>query len=267
MTLYQVDTFTDNLFGGNPAAVVPLQKWPDDTLMQSIAAENNLAETAFVVPEGEQFNIRWFTPAVEMDLCGHATLAAAYVLFTAMGYAKKRIVFGSRSGLLNVTHDEGDWLTLDFPVDTYEQVEITKGMKGITKAKINHALKGKRDYMLVLDDQAAVVNSEFDQGAIRALGHAGVIVTAPGTDVDFVSRYFAPSFGIPEDPVTGSAHTTLIPYWAGVLNKSSLTARQLSPRGGYLRCALKGDRVLISGKAVLYMKGDIYVNWDKAELF
>jgi PhzF family phenazine biosynthesis protein len=267
MILYQVDAFTDSLFGGNPAAVIPLQKWPDDALMQNIAAENNLAETAFIVPEEDAFRIRWFTPMIEVDLCGHATLAAGYVLFTVLGYSKSQIVFLSKSGPLTVTHEVGDWLTLNFPADHYEEVDITKDMKAITSAKITAAFKGNRDYMFVLEDQDAVVNSEYDHHAIAQLGHAGIIVTAPGKDVDFVSRFFAPAFGIPEDPVTGSAHTTLIPYWANKLNKSSLIARQLSPRRGYLRCELQGDRVLMSGKAVMYMKGDLYIDWDKLEIF
>jgi PhzF family phenazine biosynthesis protein len=267
MVLYQVDAFTDTLFGGNPAAVIPLQKWPDDALMQNIAAENNLAETAFIVPEEDAFRIRWFTPLVEVDLCGHATLAAAYVLFAVLGYSKSKIVFLSKSGPLTVTHDDGDWLTLDFPADHYEEVQLTKAMKAITTGKILSAFKGKRDFMFVLEDQDAVLNSEYDQQAISQLGYAGIIVTARGEDVDFVSRFFAPAFGIPEDPVTGSAHTMLIPYWANRLNKTSLIARQLSPRRGYLRCELQGDRVLMSGKAVMYMKGDLYVDWDKMEVF
>ena len=267
MVLYQVDAFTDTLFGGNPAAVIPLQKWPEDALMQNIAAENNLAETVFIVPEEDAFRIRWFTPLVEVDLCGHATLASAYVLFTALGYSKSKIVFLSKSGPLTVTHENGDWLTLNFPADHLQEIAVTNEMKAVTNAKITAAFKGNRDYMFILEDEKAIVSSEYDQHAITQLGHAGIIVTAPGKDVDFVSRFFAPAFGIPEDPVTGSAHTTLIPYWASKLNKTTLVARQLSPRRGYLRCELQGDRVLMSGKAVLYMKGDLYVERDKREMF
>jgi len=256
MTLYQIDAFTDKLFGGNPAGVIPLESWPSDELMQSIAAENNLVETAFFVPDGDDYHIRWFTPGVEVDLCGHATLATAYVLFNELGYDRDLINFQSKSGVLKVTRD-GDWLTLDFPKDQYQPVEISQIMRSCTNASILEAYKSVRDYMFVLENQETVVNSSFDQMAIMQLGHCGVIVTAPGEDVDFVSRFFAPAYAIPEDPVTGSSHCTLTPYWAQRLGKSNLTARQLSLRGGYLKCTLKSDRVLISGKAVMYMTGII----------
>jgi len=256
MTLYQIDAFTDKLFGGNPAAVIPFDSWPSDKLMQSIAAENNLAETAFFVPEGDDYHIRWFTPGVEVDLCGHATLATAYILYNEMGYNRDQIKFQSKSGLLTVTRD-GEWLSLDFPTDQYLPVHISPLMKSCTNAVIQEAYKGTRDYMFVLENQEAVVHSAYDQLAILQLGHCGVIMTAPGEDVDFVSRFFAPAYAIPEDPVTGSSHCTLTPYWAQRLGKSNLTARQLSSRGGYLKCTLNDDRVLISGKAVMYLKGSI----------
>lgn len=259
MTLYQIDAFTDKLFGGNPAAVIPLDSWIPDQLMQSIAAENNLAETAFFVQEGDDFRIRWFTPGVEVDLCGHATLATAYVMYQEMAYKHDQIRFQSRSGLLTITRDD-DWLTLDFPVDQYQSVEITDALKKCTSAEIVEAYRGARDYMIVLKNQHAVTHSTFDQLAILGLGHCGFIVTAPGEDVDFVSRFFAPAYAIPEDPVTGSSHCTLTPYWANRLGKNNLTARQLSSRGGYLKCALNKDRVEISGKAVMYMKGKIDVS-------
>lgn len=258
MMIYQVDAFTDKLFTGNPAAVVPLEAWPSDSLMQSIAAENNLAETAYFVPEGADYRIRWFTPGVEVDLCGHATLASAFVLFNELGYTKNPIRFHSKSGLLTVTRD-GDWLTLDFPVDPFQPVSISAALKACTSAPILEAYRGKRDFMIVLEDQQAILNSSFDQHAILQLGHCGLIATAPGDDVDFVSRFFAPAYGIPEDPVTGSSHTTMTPYWADRLQKPSLTARQLSPRGGYLRLHYKGDRVEISGQAVLYMIGELRI--------
>jgi PhzF family phenazine biosynthesis protein len=254
MTLYQIDAFTDTLFGGNPAAVIPLESWPSDQLMQSIAAENNLAETAFVVPEGEDFRIRWFTPGVEVDLCGHATLATAFVMYNELGYSRDLIRFLSRSGLLTVARD-GEWLSLDFPTDHFLPVVITEAMKKCTSATIREAYKGTRDYMFVLENQEEVINSVYDQMAILQLGHCGLIVTAPGEDVDFVSRFFAPAYAIPEDPVTGSSHCTLTPYWATRLGKNKLTARQRSARGGFLKCELKKDRVAISGKAVMYMKG------------
>jgi PhzF family phenazine biosynthesis protein len=259
MTLYQIDAFTDKLFGGNPAAVIPLDSWIPDQLMQSIAAENNLAETAFFVPEGDDFRIRWFTPGVEVDLCGHATLATAYVMYQEMAYKHDQIRFQSRSGLLTITRDD-DWLTLDFPVDHYQPVEITDALKKCTSTQIVEAYRSTRDYMIVLENQHAVAHSTFDQFAILGLGHCGLIVTAPGVDVDFVSRFFAPAYAIPEDPVTGSSHCTLTPYWANRLGKNNLTARQLSSRGGYLKCALNGNRVAISGKAMMYMKGKIDVS-------
>lgn len=259
MTLYQIDAFTDKLFGGNPAAVVPLSTWPPDHLMQSIATENNLAETAFVVPEGEDFRIRWFTPGVEVDLCGHATLATAFVMFNELNYAHDQIRFHSKSGLLTVTRN-GEWLTMDFPVDVYHSVEISPEIKNCTDAIILEAYKSVRDYMIVLENQSAVLHSTFDQAAILELGHHGLIVTAPGEDVDFVSRFFAPAYAIPEDPVTGSSHCTLTPYWAHRLEKKSLAARQLSSRGGYIKCQLNNGRVDISGKAVLYMKGKLDVS-------
>lgn len=258
MTLYQIDAFTDTLFGGNPAAVVPLDSWLPDQLMQSIAAENNLAETAFVVPEGDDFRIRWFTPGVEVDLCGHATLATAYVMYQELGYKKDQIRFQSRSGLLTVSKN-GDWLTLDFPVDHPHPIDISEPLKKCTNATIKEAYRGARDFMIVLEDQQTVINSVFDQSAILQLGHCGLIVTAQGEDVDFVSRFFAPAYAIPEDPVTGSSHCTLTPYWVKQTGKADLIARQVSARGGILKCALHGERVLISGKAVLYLKGDIRV--------
>ncbi len=258
MTLYQVDAFTDKVFGGNPAGVIMLDSWPDDKLMQNIGAENNLAETAFIVPEGNDYRIRWFTPAVEMNLCGHATLASAYIMFKELGYARDEIRFQSKSGLLSVTRD-GSWLTLDFPADPVQPMNVTPLMKSCTTANILEAYQGRSDYLFVLADAKAVKESHFDLYAISKLGHRGIIVTAESKDVDFVSRFFAPAYGINEDPVTGSAHTTLTPYWAHRLGKNSLIARQVSPRGGYLKCELKGNRVLISGQAAMYMKAEILV--------
>jgi len=258
MTLYQIDAFTDKLFGGNPAGVIVLDAWPADPLMQSIALENNLAETAFVVPEGDDFRIRWFTPAIEVNLCGHATLAAAFVMFTELNYSKDIIRFQSRSGWLYVSKNDS-WLTLDFPSDMLRPLDITSDMQKCTTANILEAYQGRSDYMFVLADEKAVKTSHFDQLAISHLGHRGIIVTAEGKDVDFVSRFFAPAYGIPEDPVTGSAHTTLTPYWSERLSKKNLTARQVSPRGGYIKCELTEDRVLISGQAVKYLEGNILI--------
>jgi PhzF family phenazine biosynthesis protein len=258
MILYQVDAFTDHLFGGNPAGVIMLDAWPSEKLMQSIANENNLAETAYVVPEGDDFHIRWFTPSTEVDLCGHATLASAYVMFNQLGYAKEVIRFQSKSGWLPVKR-AGSWLTLDFPADHINPVAITPALQKCADTNILEAYLGRSDYLFVMADEHAVKDGHFDQHAIAALGHRGVIVTAEGKDVDFVSRFFAPAYGIPEDPVTGSAHTTLTPYWAHRFNKNDLTARQVSPRGGFLKCKNENDRVLISGQAVLYMKAEIEV--------
>lgn len=258
MNLYQVDAFTNKVFGGNPAAVIPMDQWPPDHLMQSIAAENNLAETAFIVPEENDYRIRWFTPSVEVDLCGHATLASAYVMFTEIGYPHDTIRFQSKSGWLAVTREDS-WLTLDFPADVLKPVEVSHEMQKCTTANILEAYKGRSDYLWVLADQKSVKESHFDIHAIHALGQRGVIVTSQGDDVDFVSRFFAPAYGINEDPVTGSAHTSLTPYWSNRLGKKNLTARQLSARGGFLKCVYNGDRVMISGQAVLYMKGEIKI--------
>jgi len=211
------------------------------------------------VPEGNDFRIRWFTPAVEVDLCGHATLAAAYVMFEELAFPGDIIRFQSRSGWLTVSRNES-WLTLDFPVDKLSPLDINAAMKKCTTANILEAYQGRSDYMFVLSDQKTVKESHFDLLAIAALGRRGIIVTSEGKDVDFVSRFFAPAFGIPEDPVTGSSHTTLTPYWSNRLGKKKLTAKQVSARGGDLKCELSGDRVLISGQAVLYMKGEILLN-------
>ncbi|HUR31806.1 MAG TPA: PhzF family phenazine biosynthesis protein [Saprospiraceae bacterium] len=258
MILYQIDAFTDKVFSGNPAGVIILDNWPDDKLMQSIGAENNLPETAFIVPEGNDYRIRWFTPAAEVDLCGHATLASAYVMFNELAYPENTIRFQSKSGLLTVTKDES-WLTLDFPADVIQPINITADIQKCSSANILEAYEGRSDYMFVLADQKAVKESHFDLTAISALGNRGVIVTAEGDDVDFVSRFFAPAVGINEDPVTGSAHTTLTPYWSNRLSKKNLTAKQISPRGGDLKCELNADRVLISGQAVMYMRGEIKI--------
>lgn len=257
--LYQIDAFTDKVFGGNPAAVCVLDAWLANTTMQQIAAENNLAETAFVVPKGEDYEITWFTPTVEVDLCGHATLAAAYVLFRYAGHTSEVIRFHSRrSGLLTV-EKSGDALTLDFPTDRYEAVTTPDALvKAFGKAPLQ-TYKGKTDYLLVYASQEDVEAFKPDIALINSVEARGVIVTAPGHDVDFVSRFFCPQVGISEDPVTGSAHTTLTPYWSEKLGKKVLTAQQLSARKGSLTCEFLGDRVKITGKAVTYLKGEIEV--------
>jgi len=258
--LYQVDAFTDKLFGGNPAAVCPLNEWLRDDVLQNIAKENNLAETAFYVKQDGQYEIRWFTPTVEVDLCGHATLAAAFILFNCEGYSGDVIHFYSpRSGQLNVSKSS-DWLTLDFPVDVFNSVQVSTDILNCFDKQPLEAYKGKTDYMLVYEAESDIKNIAPQFDAISLLQGRGVIITAKGTNVDFVSRFFAPQSGIIEDPVTGSAHTTLTPYWSAKLGKAEMSAIQLSERKGYLQCKLLGDRVAISGRAKLYLAGEIYVD-------
>ena len=257
--LYQVDAFTDKLFMGNPAAVYPLSEWIDEEIMQRIAMENNLAETAFIVKRGEQYEIRWFTPKVEVDLCGHATLASAFVLFDYENHQGDCIEFFSpRSGALKVRRDDKG-LTLDFPIDEYYNITLSEDILSCFDKKPIEAYKGKTDYMLVFENEADIINIKPQFEFITKLKGRGVIITAKGDNVDFVSRFFAPQSGIIEDPVTGSAHTTLTPYWTKKLNKENLSAVQLSERKGYLQCKLSGDRVEISGQARLYLKGDINI--------
>ncbi len=258
LSIYQVDAFTTQLFGGNPAAVVPLDSWLPDSVMQSIAMENNLAETAFIVNEANGYRLRWFTPAVEVDLCGHATLASAFVFFTELNHAGETISFQSRSGILIVTRS-GNVLTLDFPADVVSEIPLTNDITSAFSGKPIAAFKGKTDYMIVFSSEAEVATMIPDIPKINELKGRGVIVTARGTEVDFVSRFFAPQAGINEDPVTGSAHTTLTPYWSGQLGKKTMKAIQLSQRRGYLTCVNNGDRILISGEARLYMKGEIFI--------
>ena len=259
LSLFQVDAFAEKLFSGNPAAVVPLDTWLPDALMQNIAMENNLAETVFYVPENEHFRIRWFTPKAEVDLCGHATLATAHVMFNHKNFPGNDIRFQSRSGELRVRKD-GEKLTLNFPVDTIGRVELTPEMAACFPVRPSEAWKGKMDYFFVFENESVVAALQPDLRAVSKLGTRGAIITAKGDKSDFVSRYFAPQYGIDEDPVTGSAHTTLMPYWAERLGKNELSAIQLSERKGHLQCALTGDRVEISGKAVTYLVGEIEIN-------
>lgn len=259
LKIYQVDAFADKVFTGNPAAICPLLEWLPADLMQHIAMENNLAETAFYVKKGEQFEIRWFTPTVEVDLCGHATLAAAYVLFQIENYPANEIKFYShRSGELTVTRN-GDMLTLNFPADVFEEVEVTDALVQGFNVRPQQAYKGKTDYLFVYSSEEEIKQLNPDFNTIVKLPARGIIVTAKGNKVDFVSRFFGPQSGINEDPVTGSAHTTLTPYWAQKLGKSELTAIQLSPRTGYLECTHLGERVAISGKACLYLTGEVFL--------
>lgn len=258
LDLYQVDAFTNQLFKGNPAAVVPLTTWLPDETMQAIAAENNLAETAFIVPKGEDFELRWFTPAIEVRLCGHATLATAFVLFEQLNYQNKSIRFHTKSGILTVEKEE-DFLVMNFPADELEEVEVLKIAQDGLGAKVEAFYKGKDDYLAVLDSQETVEKLTPDFRILAQLESRGIIATAKGEKFDFISRGFFPQAGIDEDPVTGSAHTTLTPYWSEVLDKKTLTARQLSKRTGDLICTLEGDRVLLKGQAVLYLVGKIEV--------
>lgn len=254
--LYQIDAFTDEIFGGNPAAVCPLDSWLPDDLMQQIAMENNLAETAFFVRDGDRFDIRWFTPEVEVDLCGHATLATAFVIFNAEQFTGPIIEFDSRSGPLRAWRN-GDFLTLDFPADRPSKSSAPGGLLEAIGQPPLEVHRGKTDYMLVYRNAVQIVSLRPDMMKLAEVAARGIIVTAPGDDVDFVSRFFAPQSGIPEDPVTGSAHTTLAPFWAQRLGRSELSARQLSKRGGALRCRVSGDRVEISGQARAYLAGEI----------
>jgi PhzF family phenazine biosynthesis protein len=257
--IYQVDAFTNNLFSGNPAAVCMLENWLNDEIMQSIAAENNLAETAFVVPKAGSFEIRWFTPTVEVDLCGHATLASAYVLFNCLGYANQEIVFHSpRSGELKVVK-QGDILFLNFPVDTLNPCDEISEITNCLGFEPIEVYKGKTDYMAIIQSEQHLLNLQPDLLEISKLKARGLIVTAKGDDADFVSRFFAPQSGIDEDPVTGSAHTSLIPFWSGKLGKHEMIANQLSKRGGKLICVNQGERCLIGGKAQLYLTGEINI--------
>jgi PhzF family phenazine biosynthesis protein len=255
--LYQVDAFTSEVFGGNPAAICPLESWLDDSLMQSIALENNLSETAFFVPDGEDFHLRWFTPVFEVDLCGHATLAASYVIATYLEPGREKIGFRTRSGRLEVTR-VGDLFTLDFPVLAREACDSPPLLREALGVEVLACFDGM-DMMAIVADEATVRGLSPDMSRLAALETRGVIVTAEGVDCDFVSRFFAPKHGIPEDPVTGSAHCLLTPYWSERLGRKRMTARQVSARGGELEVELKGGRVLISGRAAPYMMGSIRV--------
>lgn len=256
-TLYQVDAFASEVFKGNPAAVCICDQWPDVKLMQQIANENNLSETAFAVPAKGCYDIRWFTPEMEVELCGHATLATAHVLFHHQGLEGDLICFDTvHSGRLNVRRS-GALLTLDFPADTLEEMVVPALIVTALQTPPLKAFRGKTDFMFVYASESEIENMDPDFGLLAQVGGRGVIVTAPGNEVDFVSRFFAPQTGINEDPVTGSAQTALTPYWSKVLGKKELSARQLSARGGDLICVENGDRVLISGHAITYMIGEI----------
>lgn len=257
LPLYQIDAFADRVFAGNPAGVCPLPRWLDAPTMQGIAAENNLSETAFFVREGAGYAIRWFTPACEVDLCGHATLASGFAVLTMLEPGRASVTFSSASGPLTVTR-EGDLLALDFPARAPRRALLVPGLAEAMGAKPIECWQA-RDTMLLYGTEEEVRALKPDMSRLGAIDLFGVIATAPGRDADFVSRFFAPHVGVPEDPVTGSAHTTLVPYWAGRLGKKKLHARQVSARGGELWCEHLGERVKIAGRAVKYFEGTIEV--------
>ncbi|KPJ77844.1 MAG: isomerase [Deltaproteobacteria bacterium SG8_13] len=257
ISLYQIDAFASELFTGNPAAVCPLDEWLPDGLMQSVAEENNLSETAFFVPKGDGFHIRWFTPKSEVDLCGHATLAAAYVLYQILGCRKDKIEFDSKSGILTVTQDN-EWLTMDFPAQPPVSCDIPEEIgKAFTAAPIE-CLKSE-DLIAVFEREADVESASPDFNELMKLDLRGVAITAKSDRWDFIARFFAPKYGIPEDPVTGSAYTQLAPYWASKVGTKRFRVKQVSTRGGELTCECVGDRVFISGKAVKFLEGKIKI--------
>ncbi|MBN2178651.1 MAG: PhzF family phenazine biosynthesis protein [Deltaproteobacteria bacterium] len=254
-TIYQIDAFTDRPFSGNPAAVCPLETWLEDPAMQNIAAENNLSETAFFVKKSDHFELRWFTPVVEVDLCGHATLASTFVIMNYMEPSTTELTFRTKSGELTVKK-AGDLFVMDFPSQPPVPCDTPGNLVAGLDIQPREVLKSE-DYLVVLEGEDDVKNTAPDFERLKCLDLRGIIVTAPGRNVDFVSRFFGPSVGINEDPVTGSSHCTLIPYWSKRLGKKKLHALQVSERGGELFCEMQGDRVLIAGKCALYMKGTI----------
>lgn len=258
MDFYQIDAFTNKLFRGNPAGLCPLDSWISESLMQKIANENNLSETAFFVKEENRYIIRWFTPEEEIDLCGHATLAAAHLILNVLGLEESTVNFYSHlSGTLTVTKT-GSQLTMEFPSrpgKPIKNVPMLTKVLGVEPKEIYLS----RDHMVILESEEQVINLKPDMELLKKLDAFGIVVTAPGREQDFISRYFAPNCGVQEDPVTGSSHCTLIPYWSKKLNKKILTAYQASPRGGYLSCRDLDDRVSISGEAVLYLKGELFI--------
>lgn len=252
---YQIDAFTDQVFSGNPAAVCPLDEWIDEDTMQNIAMENNLSDTAFFVKKGSEFEIRWFTPESEIDLCGHATLASAYVIFNNLSYDKDEINFKYGGGKLTVSRNNG-MLEMRFPANPPVPVDTPSGLIEAIRLRPVEILKA-RDYILVYSNEEEIKKIQPDFRKLKTFDVTGFVVTAPGKEVDFVSRVFSPKMGIDEDPVTGSTHTEIIPYWAGKLNKRNMTALQLSRRGGKLLCKYEDDSVRISGNAIPFLVGEI----------
>lgn len=255
--IYQIDAFTSKVFAGNPAAVCPLDEWSDDSILQSIAMENNLSETAFFVPEAEGYHLRWFTPVAEVDLCGHATLGTAYVIFNELEPSRDHVSFQTRSGELIVTRQD-DLLQLDFPAQPPKTCEAEQKLLNGLGGNPLTVLRND-DYFVIFQTESEIRNLKPNMHLLNEVDARGIIVTAKGDQSDFVSRFFAPRYGIPEDPVTGSAHCALIPYWSDKLGKTKLNAYQLSARGGEIFCENKGERVIIAGRAVKYLEGMITI--------
>ena len=259
--LFYIDAFSSEVFKGNPAAVCLLESWLPDDVLQSIAAEHNLSETAFVVREDKEvFQLKWFTPKVEVDLCGHATLSAAHVLFSIYSFGNKPILFKTKSGILPVTHASDGKITLDFPAAKAEPYKITQELTEALGCSFTEAYSTRNQLLVVLNSEKEIANLSPDFIKLKELEARAIMVTARSSDCDFVSRFFAPKVGINEDPVTGSAHCSLVPYWSNKLKKTTMHARQLSERTGELWCQLSGDRVLISGYAITYMQGMISIS-------
>lgn len=256
MTIYQVDAFNNEIFKGNPAAVCPLDKWISEDLMQSIAKENNLSETVFFVKNKGSYDIKWFTPVCEIDLCGHATLAAAHIIYTELGFNEKIVTFNSKSGKLTV-QKINDWYTLNFPSEEVIEIETPTILKQALNVPILKTYIGKWKLLIELKNESTISNLQPNFSLLSKLESNGIIVTSKGDSVDFVSRFFAPKLNINEDPVTGSAHTLLIPFWAKILKKNKLNAIQLSKRKGILKCLSLNERVEISGQAITYLKGKL----------
>ena len=258
ITLYQVDAFARSVFTGNPAAICPLSEWLPDEVLQAIAQENNLSETAFFLHQGDYYHLRWFTPLFEVDLCGHATLASAHVLFQHLDYPEASILFKTRSGILTVErHDSTYWM--DFPADSIQPATAPAEILSALGINPVATLKGKDDYLFILESEAQVRALTPDFLALAQAPCRGFIVSAPGSDVDFVSRCFYPRYGINEDPVTGSAHTTMAPYWAERLGRKELKARQISKRSGEVTCRMAGDRVVLGGTAITFLEGSVTI--------
>jgi len=258
LTIFQVDAFAEKIFEGNPAAVIPLNEWLPDKTMQKIAMENNLSETAFFVPTQNGFHIRWFTPLAEVNLCGHATLASAHVLFKHLNYAEKEIRFESKSGELKVKKEK-ELILLDFPTSEIHEIPTPEKLVETFNETPEKCIKGRDDYMLVFRNENEISQLKPDFRKMAKTKTRGVICTAISEDFDFVSRFFAPAVGVDEDPVTGSAHTMLIPYWSEVLNKKQMVAKQISPRGGILYCKYLGKRVEIGGRALTFLQGELFI--------